>query len=121
MVRSASDDTEVWMLASPQEPVFPDVPTDGMLLSITDFGLFGSPSYGWWGPDAKELLFSVDGTNWNRWEPTEFSFGGGNEPGEHEGAVWVTGVGDNFVVLQHRSWDEASNTASNSLWVGTLS
>lgn len=121
MVRSASDDTEVWTLASPQEWVFPDVPTDGMLLSITDFGLFGSPSYGWWGPDAKELLFSVDGTVWNRWEPTEFEIGGRrDEGGEHLGNAWVAGVGDNFVVLQHRQWDEATNTPLNSLWVGTL-
>jgi hypothetical protein len=115
-VFSASDDTEVWTLASPPEPVFPDVPTDGMLLSITDFGLFGSPSYGWWGPDATELLFSTDGTAWNRWEPTEFEIGGPRDEGsEHSGDAWVVGTGDDFIVIQER--DESS---ASTLWVGQV-
>jgi hypothetical protein len=117
-VRSASDDTEVWTLASLPEPVFPDVPTDGMLLSITDFGLFGSPSYGWWGPDATELLFSTDGTAWNRWEPTEFDIGGPRDEGsEHSGDAWVVGTGDDFIVIQQRERDESS---AYSLWVGAV-
>lgn len=120
MIRSTSDDSQVWTLADPTQQVLSDLPTDGMHLEFTEFGLIGTPSYGWAGPDAKELLFSGDGTNWNRWEPTEFSVGGGREQGEHQGDVWVAGVGDNFVVLQHRGRDESSNTSLNTLWVGTL-
>jgi hypothetical protein len=120
-VRSASDDTDVSTLASPQESVFPDVPTDGMLLSITDFGLFGSPSYGWAGPDATELLFSTDGTVWNRWEPTEFEIGGPRDAGsERSGAAWVVGTGDDFVVMQRRGPDATSIDDSFSLWVGQV-
>ncbi|MGI9529320.1 MAG: hypothetical protein ACR2NG_06365 [Acidimicrobiia bacterium] len=117
-VRSTIDDTEVRTLASPQELVFPDVPTAGLRLSINDFGLFGSPSYGWWGPDATELLFSADGTTWNRWEPTEFAIGGSrDEGGEHSGDAWVVGTGDDFVVVQRLDPDAAGD-ASYSLWVG---
>jgi hypothetical protein len=121
MVRSATDDTEVWTLASPQTSVFPDVPTDGMLLSIADFGLFGSPSYGWRGPDATELLFSTDGTAWNRWEPPEFEIGGPRQAGgERLGSAWVVGVGDDFVVMQRRGPNATSIDDSLSLWVGQV-
>jgi hypothetical protein len=120
-VRSLEDDTEVWTLSSPREPVFEDVRTDGMLLSITDFGLFGSPSYGWWGPDATELLFSTDGTVWNRWEPTEFDIGGARAEGvEHSGDAWVVGTGDDFVVVQRRGPDATNRFDSLSLWVGQV-
>jgi hypothetical protein len=120
-VRSASDDTDVSTLAAPQESVFPDVPTDGMLLSITDFGLFGSPGYGWRGPDATELLFSTDGTAWNRWEPTEFEIGGPRSEGsEHFGDAWVVGTGVDFVVMQRRGPDATSIDDSLSLWVGRV-
>ena len=114
-VRSASDDTEVWTLTSPPESVYRDVPTEGMLLSITDFGLFGSPSYGWWGPDATE------GTAWKRWEPTQFEIGGRRDGGDaHSGDAWVVGTGDDFVVMQRRVPDGTSGDDSLSLWVGQV-
>jgi hypothetical protein len=120
-VRSIKDDTKVWTLTDSPHNVFSDMPTGGMRLNISEFGLIGTPSYGWWGPDATELLFSVDGTNWNRWEPTEFDFGGPRESSEkRSGDVWIVGVGSDFVVVQLRKWDESSASASYSLWVGRL-
>jgi hypothetical protein len=120
MIRSTSDGSQVWTLADPAQRILSELPTSGVHLEFTKFGLIGTPSYGWWGPDATELLFSVDGTNRNRWEPSEFSMGGGRESGKHQGDAWITGVGDNFVVLQHRQWDESSSNSLDSLWVGTL-
>jgi len=103
-VYSIEDDTKVWTLTDPPQSVFSNLPTGGMRLSISEFGLIGTPSYGWWGPDA--------------WEPTEFDLGVSD--GERHFAVSVVGAGDDFVVVQHRGWDESSESPSHSLWVGTI-
>jgi hypothetical protein len=119
-VQSINDDMQPTTLTQPQQALF-DIPTRGMWLDVSDFGLIGTPSYGWRGPDATELLFSVDGTNWSRWEPTEFGTGGSHDsPGEHMGDVWVVGVGDDFVVLQHRLWNDETQSHKQTLWVGTF-
>jgi len=114
-------DTEVWTLTDPPQRLFSGVPTGGMRLEISEFGLIGSPSYGYAGPDATELLYSVDGTSWNRWGPAEFDIGGSRESqGEYAGDAWIVGVGSDFVVVQLREWDEASASLTGSLWVGTV-
>lgn len=119
-VQSINDDIQPTTLTQPQQALF-DIPTRGMWLDVSDFGLIGTPSYGWWGPDATELLFSVDGTNWSRWEPTEFGIGGSHDsPGEHMGDAWVVGAGDDFVVLQHRLWNDETQSHKQTLWVGTI-
>lgn len=121
-VGDASDNTRVLTLTDPAREVFSEIPTAGMILNFSEFGLIGSPAFGWGGPDATELLFSVDGTNWNRWEPTEFSIGVSHEsPGEHVGAARIVGVGDDFVVLQHTRWDADTDTTIVTLWVGRVS
>ena len=120
-IDSLDEDTEVWTLGSPQRQVFADVPTRGLVLDISDFGLIGTPTNaGSWGggPSATEILFSVDGATWNRWEPTEFSIG--DSDGGYAGVAWVVGAGDDFVVVQHRGWDESSESDSYSLWVGVV-
>jgi hypothetical protein len=120
-IRSIKDDTKVWALTDPPQRVFSDAPTRGLVLDISEFGLIGTPSYGWQGPDATEVLFSVDGTSWNRWEPTEFGIGGSHESsGGHSGDAWVVGVGKDFVVIQQREWNESSQTSAHSLWVGKV-
>jgi hypothetical protein len=119
-VQSIDDDMRPRTLAGSQQ-VFSEIPTQGMWLNISDFGLIGTPSSGWWGPDATELLFSVDGTNWNRWEPSEFDIGGSHDsPGNHMGDVSVVGVGSDFVVLQHEVWDDETQNSIGTLWVGTI-
>ena len=81
----------------------------------------GTPGYGWSGPDATEVLFSVDGASWSRWEPNEFGLGGTRDfPEEHMGDVSVVGVGDDFVVLQHQIWGEETQSFTRTLWVGTI-
>jgi hypothetical protein len=118
-VQSIDDDMGPTTL-SDQQQVMSDVPTQGMQLHMSDFGLVGIPSSGWWGPDATELLFSADGTNWSRWEPAEFGLGGSHDsPGDHMGDVSVVGVGSDFVVLQHQTWDEETQSLIRTLWVGT--
>jgi hypothetical protein len=119
-IYSVDEDMRPTALSGSQQ-VGSDIPTQGMWLNISDFGLIGIPSSGWWGPDATELLFSVDGTNWNRWEPTEFGLGGTHDsPGDHMGDVSVVGVGSDFVVLQHQMWDEETQSLVRTLWVGTI-
>jgi len=115
-ITDEGEDTEVWTLTDPPQRLFSGVPTVGLELDISEFGLIGSPSIGWSGPDATELLYSVDGTSWNRWEPAEFAIGGSRESqGEHAGDAWVVGVGDDFVVVQVR------DAGTSSLWVGERS
>jgi len=108
------DDTKMWTLAEPVRGLFSEIPTDGMLLEISEFGLIGTPTYGWEDPGKMEILFSADGTNWSRWEPVEFG------QGDAQAEAWILGVGNDFVVVQLREWDEASASSINSLWVGTV-
>jgi hypothetical protein len=89
------------------------VPTRGLALDISDFGLIGTPLGG---SDATDILFSVDGTSWNRWEPTEFDL----DYSDGSLGFWVVGAGDDFVVVQHQWWDGSSESPSYSLWVGMV-
>lgn len=58
------------------------------------------------GASADEILFSEDGTTWNRWNPPELDPEAGN--------LRVVGIADDFVVLQ-QGWLDTS-----VLWIGTL-
>jgi len=108
------DDSEVWTLTDPPNRMFADIPTKGMRLEISDVGLIGTPTHGWEEPGEMEVLLSIDGTSWNRWEPSEF----GQNAGWAE--AWIVGVGDDFVVIQVREWDAANENTSYGLWVGTI-
>jgi hypothetical protein len=65
------------------------------------------------GASAEEILFSSDGSTWNRWKPPEF------DPGEFE-ELFVVGMGDDFFVVQQRHYHTADETPSYTMWVGTL-
>jgi len=115
---SSEHSSEVWTLTDPPNRLFAAIPTTGMGLEISDLGLIGLRHHSFTeGPrgstGAIEVLLSVDGTSWNRWEPSEF----GQNPGRTETSI--VGVGDDFVVIQVRQWD-ANENASQSLWVGTI-
>jgi hypothetical protein len=116
-------DEAVWTLTDPPDRVFSDIPTSGMRLGIGDLGLIGTPWHNYTkGPgvtEEVELLLSVDGTSWNRWQPTEF----GKNPGWAN--VSIIGMGDDFVVIQMYTWDASTENGccenrSHSLWVGTI-
>jgi hypothetical protein len=64
------------------------------------------------GAIAEEVLFSSDGSTWNRWDPPEF--------GPEDGRLFVVGMGDDFFVVQQGYCNPASETPSCSLWVGRL-
>jgi hypothetical protein len=114
LAQRRGDATQVWTLADPQQPVFSDIPTQGMRLTMSQLGLIGTPTYGWEAPGEMEILLSVDGTSWNRWLPSEF----GQVDAQAEASI--VGVGDDFVVLQLTERDESFETPSLSLWVGSL-
>lgn len=79
---------------------------DDMDYWFGDFGLVGLvPDMGG-GAAPDEILFSADGTTWNRWNPTEFD--------PRAGRLHMVGVADDFVVLQQGGADTAF------LWIGTL-
>jgi hypothetical protein len=118
-VYSIDEDMQPMTLAGPQQ-VLADIPTHGLWLDISEFGLTGTPSSGWWGPDATELLFSVDGTSWNRWEPVEFDIGSDPSTGERRGSVRIVGIGQEFIVVEHEKWDDDVQVTIRTLWVGTI-
>jgi hypothetical protein len=111
-------DSEIWALTDPPNRVFEDIPTVGMQIEIGDLGVIGTPTHDYTqGPGVTgeiEVLLSVDGTSWNRWEPSEF----GENPGWAR--VSIVGIGDDFVVIQIYTWDAFRENASRSIWVGTI-
>jgi hypothetical protein len=74
------------------------------VMEIGEFGLVGMHSEMDGG--GTEVLFSADGTTWNRWTPPEF--------GPEFGTLYVVGIGDDFVVLR------LITQAGESHWVGRL-
>jgi hypothetical protein len=59
-----------------------------------------------------EVLFSSNGTEWNRYVPPEF--------GPAEGTIYPVGIGDDFVVVKLIAWDGTAETAESGIWVGRL-
>jgi len=76
------------------------------LLKVGDFGLVGIV------PLPRQILFSEDGTTWNRWNPTEI------DPAPEAGHLTIVGIADDFIVLQQDRYLEDVENAV--LWVGTL-
>jgi hypothetical protein len=75
-----------------------------------EFGLVGLMP-GNEGAHADEILFSADGSAWNRWDPPEFD--------PEDGSLFVVGMGDDFFVVRQGGCDAASETPS-CMWVGRL-
>ncbi|MGI9584842.1 MAG: hypothetical protein ACR2N7_04565 [Acidimicrobiia bacterium] len=106
-LRAVGGGREVWTLSDPSQRLFSDIPTNGMNLVMNELGLIGATDdTDWQGPATIEMLLSVDGTSWSRWEQPEFG------PAVRASIV---GVGDDFVVIQVRD-----DLESDSLWVGRL-
>ena len=94
----------VWTIEdTPQELIASDGMSGLGLIKIGEFGLVGMHSQEDGG--GTEMLFSANGTTWNRWTPPEFG---------PESRVQVVGIGDDFVVLRvtTQNWD--------GYWVGRL-
>lgn len=62
------------------------------------------------GGGRTKILFSADGTTWNRWNPPEFG-------PPNQSVLYLVGVGDDFVVLERYG---ESESYPGSLWVGKL-
>jgi hypothetical protein len=73
---------------------------------VGDFGLFGMLGQQGGESLADEVIFSEDGTTWNRWNPTEID--------QEAGGLYMVGIGGDFIVLQQGFYEDAF------LWVGTL-
>ena len=96
----------VWTIEDTAQELIPMADMDDMDYWFGDFGLVGLvPDMGG-GAAPDEILFSADGTTWNRWNPTEFD--------PRAGRLHMVGVADDFVVLQQGGADTAF------LWIGTL-
>lgn len=108
------DDTSVFTLTVPSQDLTSEIPTSGMLVEIGELGLIGTPTYGWEEPGKMEILLSLDGTTWNRWQPDEF----GTVDGQAE--AWIVGIGDDFVVLQVTELDDSGAFSGPSMWIGRL-
>jgi hypothetical protein len=117
------EDSEIWTLTDPPNRLFEDIPTDGMHIEIGNLGLIGTPWHDYTrGPgvtEEVELLLSVDGTSWTRWEPSEC----GKNPGWAN--VSIVGMSDDFVVIQMSTWEATTENgccenSSHSLWIGTI-
>lgn len=95
----------VWTIEdTPQELIASDATSGLGVIQIGEFGLVGMHSEMDGG--GTEVLFSADGTTWNRWTPPEF--------GPEFGTIYVVGIGDDFVVLRVITQTGVSH------WVGRL-
>jgi hypothetical protein len=99
-------DQGVWTIEDAPQALISANGVGGMSVWVGDFGLIGLQSEMGGGALADEVLFSEDGTTWNRWNPTEIDQEAGN--------LYLVGIGDDFIVLQ-QGWRDAA-----FLWVGTL-
>jgi hypothetical protein len=91
----------VWTINDTPQELIASSGTSGLSVMQTgELGLIAIASENDGG--GTEVLFSKDGTTWNRWTPTEIG------PGIR--GIYVVGIGDEFVVLQ----------TGGSVWVGRL-
>ena len=94
----------VWTIEDTPQELIASNGTSGLgVIEIGEFGLVAIPSEMDGG--GTEVLFSANGTTWNRWTPPEFG---------PEGTVYVVGIGDDFVVLR------LATETGVSHWVGRL-
>jgi hypothetical protein len=96
----------VWTIEDTPQELIPATGMGGMGVWVGDFGLIGMQSEMGGGALADEVLFSEDGTTWNRWNPTEID--------QEAGVLSMVGIGDEFIVLRQEFREDAF------LWVGTL-
>ena len=100
----AATEGGVWTIEdTPQELIASDGMSGLGLIKIGELGLVGIPSQEEGG--GTEILFSANGTTWNRWTPPEFG---------PESRVQVVGIGDDFVVLR------VTTQNGDGYWVGRL-
>ncbi len=112
-------DQGVWTIEDTPQEVIPATGMNDMYHWVGDFGLFGLEKF--LGEEeaadrgipfreavADEILFSEDGTTWNRWNPPELD--------PEAGLLWVVGIGDDFIVLQQ----QGRGLDNGVLWVGRL-
>jgi hypothetical protein len=109
-------DQGVWTIEDTPQELIPATGMDGMGgVWVGDFGLFGMQRKG------GDVLFSEDGTTWNRWNPTESEDGktwnrwNPTEIDQEAGILSMVGIGDDFIVLRQEFRGEDA-----FLWVGTL-
>ena len=96
----------VWTIEATPQELLPGIVRNDMDYWVGDFGLVGLVPEKGGGATADEILFSEDGTTWNRWNPPELD--------PEAGYLHMVGIADDFVVLQQGHLDTAV------LWIGTL-
>jgi hypothetical protein len=100
----AASKNGVWTIEdTPQELIGDTGAARFGVMEVGEFGLVAMHSEMDGG--GTEVLFSKDGTTWNRWTPPEFGV---------DGLVYFVGMGDDFLVLRAITETGASN------WVGRL-